>query len=84
MNPNVLIVPCRGTRKSPFPPEPFDDRDSVLRKAYAYLDEKGVGYIPLDVEEDIQVSYDSDSPEEFRATVKGWMRELVKAGRGAA
>lgn len=85
LNPDVVVVPALGTRKVPFEPETDDERDRILRVAMTHLSEYGVSYIPLDVQEDIRASYDADSVEEFRKTVRGWMRELrASSKRGAA
>lgn len=81
LNPNVLIVPALGRRKEPFEPEPVTDRDTILRTALAYLEGRGVEYVPLAIEEDIQASYEDDTYDEFRATVRGWVRELVRASK---
>jgi hypothetical protein len=74
---SALLVEMRGTPAYELPPD-HTDRDEILRKALAYLSRRGVSYVSLDVEEDIQLSYDDDSLDKFRETVRGWIRELVK------
>lgn len=49
-----------------------------MRDALRYLAKRGVPYVPLDVEEDINASYEEDDLETFKGVVKGWMRELLK------
>lgn len=78
LNPDVLIVPAAGPRKTPFATDPDTDRDKLLRRALAYLSRQNVEYVPFDVEEDIQASYEDDTFEEFRETVWGWVRALAK------
>lgn len=82
LNPKVVIVPAVGPRFGP-PPEDTE-RDEILRKALPDLSEQGVEYVPIDIEEDIQGSYDSDSFEEFSDTVRVWVRALLRRQRGAA
>lgn len=56
-----------------------DIRDEILRRALDHLSEHNVPYVPLDIEEDIQASYEDDTLEEFRDVVRGWIRELAGA-----
>lgn len=81
LNPNVLIVPARGPRKTPFDPNPdgASERDVILGRVRTYLAEHNVPYVPLAIEEDIQASYEDDTLEEFRGVVRGWVRALVEA-----
>ena len=74
---SALVLEMRGAPAYELPSD-HTDRDEILRKALVYLSKRGVGYVPLDVEEDIQVSYDDDSLDGFRETVRGWIRELVR------
>lgn len=55
-----------------------EERDEILRKALEYLSDHYVAYVPLDVEEDINSSYEDDTLEEFKENVRRWIRELVK------
>lgn len=60
-------------------------RDTIIRciwlkAALTYLAERGVDYIPLDVEEDVNLSYDRDDLDTFRKTLRGWVGTLVKGG----
>jgi hypothetical protein len=45
-----------------------------------HLSRHNIAYVPLDVEEDIEISYQRDDLDRFRETVRGWMRQL----RGAS
>ena len=56
-------------------------KDQVLARAFLHLNESGVGYVPLDVEEDVNLSYAEDDLETFKGVVRGWARELL--GRAA-
>ena len=60
------------------------ERDQILRNALTYLSSRGVLYVPLAIEEDIQTSYEDDTLDEFRDTVRGWIAELVRAGKDVA
>jgi uncharacterized NAD(P)/FAD-binding protein YdhS len=56
-----------------------EERDEFLRKALTYLSRRGVTYRPLlEIEEGLNASYENDSLEEFQATVRRWIRDLVK------
>jgi hypothetical protein len=57
-----------------------DERDEILSRAMTHLSKHNVVYVPLDVEEDIEISYQRDDLDGFRETVRGWMRQL----RGAS
>ena len=56
------------------------ERDRILATAMQHLSRYNIAYVPLDVEEDIEISYQRDDLDEFRETVRGWMRQL----RGAS
>jgi hypothetical protein len=56
------------------------ERDRILATAMQHLLRYSIVYVPLDVEEDIEISYQRDDLDEFRETVRGWMRQL----RGAS
>lgn len=84
---------AREMRGEPVPPSvepqwfevtPLTDRDEILSKALAYLSKRGVPYVPLAIEEDIQTSYEDDALEEFRETVRGWIKALAQAKQEAA
>ena len=49
-----------------------------MRDALAFLAKRGVPYVPLDVEEDIDKSFDEDDLEGFRGVVRGWIVELTR------
>lgn len=51
-------------------------KDEMLGKALRYLSEKNVDYVPLDVEEDVNLSYQQDDLDTFRETLRGWVVEL--------
>ena len=74
---SALVLEMRGVPAYELPSD-HTERDEILRKALAYLSRRGVGYIPLDVEEDIQASYDDDSLDGFRETVRGWIKALAR------
>jgi hypothetical protein len=57
-----------------------DERDEILSRAMTHLSKHNVVYVPLDVEEDIEISYQRDDLDGFRETVREWMRQL----RGAS
>ena len=57
-----------------------DERDEILCRAMTHLGKHNVVYVPLDVEEDIEISYQRDDLDGFRESVRGWMRQL----RGAS
>jgi hypothetical protein len=56
-----------------------DERDEILYRAMTHLSKHNVVYVPLDVEEDIEISYQRDDLDGFRETVRGWMRQLLRA-----
>ena len=56
------------------------ERDRILATAMQHLTRYNIAYVPLDVEEDIEISYRRDHLEGLRETVRGWMRQL----RGAS
>jgi hypothetical protein len=56
-----------------------DERDEILSRAMTHLSKHNVVYVPLDVEEDIEISYQRDDLDGFRETVRGWMRQLRRA-----
>jgi len=49
-----------------------------MRGALRYLAKRGVSYIPLDIEEDINKSYEEDDLGTFRGVVRGWIKELLR------
>ena len=53
-----------------------DERDEILCRAMTHLSKHNVAYVPLDVEEDIEISYQRDDLDGFRETVRGWMHQL--------
>lgn len=50
-----------------------------MRDALKYLAGRGVLYMPLDVEEDINVSCHEDDLDTFRQNLRGWVKELARA-----
>ena len=56
------------------------ERDRILVTAMQHLSRHNIAYVPLDVEEDIEISYQRDDLDGLRETVGGWMRQL----RGAS
>jgi hypothetical protein len=52
------------------------ERDRILATAMQHLTRHNIPYVPLDVEEDIEISYQRDDLDEFRETVRGWMCQL--------
>ena len=44
-----------------------------------HLSRYSIAYVPLDVEKDIEISYQRDDLDRFRETVRGWMRQLQGA-----
>jgi hypothetical protein len=56
------------------------ERDRILATAMQHLSRHNITYVPLDVEEDIEISYQQDDLDGLRETVRGWMRQL----RGAS
>jgi hypothetical protein len=52
------------------------ERDLILATAMQHLSRYSVVYVPLDVEEDIEISYQRDDLDGLRETVRGWMRQL--------
>ena len=55
------------------------ERDRILATAMQHLSRLNIAYEPLDVEEDIETSYQRDDRDGFRETVRGWMRQLRRA-----
>lgn len=55
------------------------ERDRILGNALRHLSERGVPYVPLALEDEINVSYEDDDLDTFRETVRGWMVALAKA-----
>jgi hypothetical protein len=55
------------------------ERDRILATAMQHLSRHNITYVPLDVEEDIEISYHRDDLDGFRETVRGWMRQLQGA-----
>ena len=51
-------------------------RDCILATAMQHLSRHNITYVPLDVEEDIEISYQRDDLDGLRETVRGWMRQL--------
>lgn len=49
-----------------------------MRDALAYLAKRGVPYMPLDVLEDVNKSFEEDDLETFRENLRGWIVELMK------
>lgn len=56
-----------------------EERDRILGNALRHLSERGVPYVPLALEDEINVSYEDDDLDTFRETVRGWMVALAKA-----
>jgi hypothetical protein len=54
----------------------YAERDRILATAMQHLSRHNIAYVPLDVEEDIEISYQRDDLDGFRETVRGWMRQL--------
>ena len=52
------------------------ERDRILATAMQRLSRYSIAYVPLDVEEDIEISYQRDNLDGLRETVRGWMRQL--------
>ena len=52
------------------------ERDRILATAMQHLSRYSIAYVPLDVEEDIETSYQRDDLDGLRETVRGWMRQL--------
>ena len=53
------------------------ERDRILATAMQHLLRHNIAYVPLDVEEDIESSYQRDDLlDGFRETLRGWMRQL--------
>ena len=52
------------------------ERDRILAAAMQHLLRYSIAYVPLDVEEDIEISYQRDDLDRFRETVRGWMCQL--------
>ena len=55
------------------------ERDRILATAMQHLSRLNIAYEPLDVEEDIEISYQRDDLDGLRKTVRGWMRQLRRA-----
>jgi hypothetical protein len=66
----------------PHAEQPVDhaERDRILARAMQHLSRYNIAYVPLDVEEDIEISYQRDDLDGFRETVRGWICQL----RGAS
>jgi hypothetical protein len=69
------------TRELPDVPQtelPVDhaERERILATAMQHLSRHHIAYVPLDVEEDIEISYQRDDLDGLRETVRGWMRQL--------
>ena len=47
------------------------ERDRILATAMQHLSRHNIAYVPLDVEEDIEISYQRDDLDGFRETVRG-------------
>ena len=62
------------------PPVGHAERDRILATAMQHLSRHNITYVPLDVEEDIEIFYQRDDLDGLRETVRGWMRHL----RGAS
>ena len=58
------------------PPVDHAERDRILAAAMQHLSRHNITYVPLDVEEDIEISYQRDDLDGFRETVRGWLRQL--------
>jgi hypothetical protein len=56
------------------------ERDRILATAMQHLTRHNIAYVPLDIEKDIEISYQRDDLDGFREAVRGWMRQL----RGAS
>lgn len=61
-----------------------DYRDTIIRAIWlkltlTHLAERGVEYVPLAVEDDINLSHDRDDLDTFRKILHGWITELVKS-----
>lgn len=54
-------------------------KDEMLDKALRHLSKKGVEYVPLDIEEDVNLEYEQDDLDAFRETLRGWVVELRSA-----
>ena len=65
--PDVLLVEL---------PVDHAERDCILATAMQHLSRHNIAYVPLDVEEDIEISYQRDDFDGLRETVRGWMRQL--------
>ena len=52
------------------------ERDRILATAMQHLSRHNIAYMPLEIEEDIEISYQRDDLEGFREMVRGWMRQL--------
>jgi hypothetical protein len=63
---------------APHAEQPVDhaERDRILTTAMQHLSRYSIAYVPIDVEEDIEISYQRDDLDGFRETVRGWMRQL--------
>jgi len=73
-----LGAPPQGLPDVPHAELPVDhaERDRILATAMQHLTRYNIAYVPLDVEEDIEISYRRDHLDGLRETVRGWMRQL--------
>jgi len=73
-----LGAPPRDLPDIPHAALPVDhaERDSILATAMQHLSSHNITYVPLDVEEDIEISYQRDDLDGLREMVRGWMRQL--------
>ena len=62
------------------PPVDHAERDRILATAMQHLSRHNIAYVPLDLEEDIEISYQRDDLDGLRETMRGWIRQL----RGAS
>ena len=77
----VLAGLCAAPPEIPDIPHaelPLDhaERDRILVTAMQHLSSYSMAYVPLDVEEDIEISYQRDDLDGLRETVRRWMRQL--------
>ena len=52
------------------------ERDRILATAMQHLSRYNIVFVPLEIEEDIEISYQRDDLDGLRETVRGWMRQL--------
>ena len=78
----VLVTAPRELPDIPHAELPVDhaERDRILATAMQHLSRHNIAYVPLEIEEDIEISYQRDDLDGLRETVRGWMRQL----RGAS